>query len=202
MMTLFTNIICTIATLAAASITDNIKIAILVTDMAPTAPAHKRNVPVLLLACSQDWTYNLQMIQSWLQASSNTGILNTCTRLWLTESEQAPHPRWFNKGRSSKFREGSWVRQTPGEGWRTYRPKHCGNNNKDEDNSPKTLNDKNHQASSQKFRHPSINLSNVTKILSDLFVFTLSRSQVVSKLADRSRGRPEGSLFNSYNIEV
>ena len=28
----------------------------------------------------------------------------------------------------------------------------CGNNNKDEDNSPKTLNDKNHQALSQKFR--------------------------------------------------
>ena len=34
----------------------------------------------------------------------------------------------------------------------TYRPKRCGNNNKVEDNSPKTLNDKNHQASSQKFR--------------------------------------------------
>ena len=30
----------------------------------------------------------------------------------------------------------------------------CGNNNKDEDNSPKTLNDKNHPASSQKFRQP------------------------------------------------
>ena len=43
------------------------------------------------------------------------------------------------------------VRQTP-EGQRTYRPKRCGNNNKDEDNSPKTLNNKNHQASSQKFR--------------------------------------------------
>ena len=56
----------------------------------------------------------------------------------------------FNKGRSSKFREGSLVRQTP-EGWETYRPKLRGNN-KDEDNSPKTLNDKNHQASSQKFR--------------------------------------------------
>ena len=28
----------------------------------------------------------------------------------------------------------------------------CGNNNKDEDNRPKTLNDKNHKASSQKFR--------------------------------------------------
>ena len=48
----------------------------------------------------------------------------------------------FNKGRSSKFREGSRVRQTPEEGRRTYRLKCCGNNNKDEDNSPKTLNDK------------------------------------------------------------
>ena len=60
--------------------------------------------------------------------------------------------RGFNKGRNSKFRVGSRVRQTPEEGWRTYRPKRCGNNNKDEDNSPKTLNDKNQQASSQKFR--------------------------------------------------
>ena len=49
----------------------------------------------------------------------------------------------FNKGHSSKFHEGSRVRQTPEEGWRIYRPKRCGNNNKDEDNSPKTLNDKN-----------------------------------------------------------
>ena len=61
-------------------------------------------------------------------------------------------PHGFNKGRSSKFREGSRVRQTPEEDRRTYQPKHCGNNNKDEDNSPKTLNDKNQQASSQKFR--------------------------------------------------
>ena len=53
-------------------------------------------------------------------------------------------PRGFNKGRSLKFREGSRVRQTPEEGQRTYRPKHCGNNNKDEDNSLKTLNDKNY----------------------------------------------------------
>ena len=30
--------------------------------------------------------------------------------------------------------------------------KHCGNNNKDEDDSPKNLNDKNQQASSQRFR--------------------------------------------------
>ena len=52
-------------------------------------------------------------------------------------------PRGFNKGRSSKFREGSRIRQTPEEGRRTYRPKRCWNNNKDEDNSPKNLNDKN-----------------------------------------------------------
>ena len=51
-------------------------------------------------------------------------------------------PRGFNKGRSSKFSEVSRVRQTPEEGRRTYRPKRCGNNNKDEDSSPKTLNDK------------------------------------------------------------
>ena len=51
----------------------------------------------------------------------------------------------------SKFRECFRVRQTPEEGRRTYRPKCWGNNNKDEDNSPKTLNDKNHQASSKKY---------------------------------------------------
>ena len=50
-------------------------------------------------------------------------------------------PRRFNKERSSKFRGGSRVRQTSEEGRRTYRPKRYGNNNKDEDNSPKTLND-------------------------------------------------------------
>ena len=42
------------------------------------------------------------------------------------------------------------VWQTPEEGRKTYRPKRYGNNNKD--NSPKALNDRNHQASSQKFR--------------------------------------------------
>ena len=57
-------------------------------------------------------------------------------------------PCEFNKGRSSKIREGSWGRQTPEEGHWTYQPKRCRNNNKDEDSSLKTLNDKNHQASS------------------------------------------------------
>ncbi len=48
---------------------------------------------------------------------------------------------------SQKFRQ-----QTPEKGRRTYRLKCCGNNNKDEDNSPKILNDKNQQASSPNFR--------------------------------------------------
>ena len=64
-------------------------------------------------------------------------------------------PRGFNKGGSLKFRVGSRVRQTPEEGRRTYRPKRCGINNKGEDNSLKTFNDRNHQASSQKFRQPA-----------------------------------------------
>ena len=51
-------------------------------------------------------------------------------------------PRGFNKRHSLKFREGSRARQTPEEGRRTYRPKHCGNSNKDEGNSSKTVNDK------------------------------------------------------------
>ena len=61
-------------------------------------------------------------------------------------------PHGFNKGRSSKIREGSRVRQTPEEGRKTYQPKRCGNNHKDEDNSLKTLNDKDQKALSQKFR--------------------------------------------------
>ena len=78
--------------------------------------------------------------------------------------------RGFNKGRSSKLRVNSRVQQTPEEGWRTYRPKRCGNNNKDEDNSPKTLTDKNHQDSSKKFRQlTSANF--VMKCLHSLFTF-------------------------------
>ena len=59
---------------------------------------------------------------------------------------------WFNKWRSSKFRESSRVRQTPEEDQRTYRLKRCGNNNKDKNNSPKTRNDKNQQALFQKIK--------------------------------------------------
>ena len=56
---------------------------------------------------------------------------------------RASDRRGLNKGRGSKFRVGYRVRQeTPEEGRRTHRPKRCEYNNKDEDNSPKTLNDK------------------------------------------------------------
>ena len=48
-------------------------------------------------------------------------------------------PCGFNKGCSSKFCEGSQVQQTHEESQRTYRLKRCGNNNKDEDNSPKNF---------------------------------------------------------------
>ena len=77
-------------------------------------------------------------------------------------------PRGFNKGRSSKFREGSRVRQTPEEGRRTYRLKRCGNNNKDEDNSLKNNNDKNQQVSSQN------NTSNLKSAFNLVFVRSFS----------------------------
>ena len=60
----------------------------------------------------------------------------------MANGKRTGDPRGFNKGRSSKFREGSRVRQTPEPDRRTYQPKRCVNNNKDEDNSPKTLNGK------------------------------------------------------------
>ena len=74
--------------------------------------------------------------KSWLQASNNTGIINTYIRLWLSESEQV------TPADSIKFRVGPRVRQTPEEGLKIYRPKRWRNNNKEEDSSPKTLNDK------------------------------------------------------------
>ena len=70
------------------------------------------------------------------------------------------------------FREGSRVRQTSEESRRTYRPKRCENNNKDEDNSPKNLNDKNQQDLSQKFRQ----LISVTGRSKRGSFFTISQS--------------------------
>ena len=108
------------------------------------------SIPELLLACSQDWTSNLPMIIS--VEAYGTNAYNRCAMCPAGHCVTVTGDfRRFNKGRSSKFRVVSWVRQTPEEGQRTYRPKRCGNDNKDEDNSPK-----NHKASSQKFRQKMI----------------------------------------------
>ena len=57
-----------------------------------------------------------------------------------------------------------------------YRPKRCGNNNKDEDISPKTLNDKSHQASSQKFRHCLLNLK-PAEFFVRIFLFKIKKNK-------------------------
>ena len=62
------------------------------------------------------------------------------------------YPSELNEGFGSKFHVGSRVRhETPDEGRRMHWLKRCKYNDKDEDNSPNTLDDKNYQASSQEF---------------------------------------------------
>ena len=61
----------------------------------------------------------------------------------MTNGIRTGDPHGFNKGHNLKFQVGFQVRQTPEESWRTYQQKRCENNNKNEDNSPKTLNYKN-----------------------------------------------------------
>ena len=78
---------------------------------------------------------NHLQVQSWLREY---------LYLVMANGIRTGGPHGFSKRCNSNFHEGSRVWQTPEEGRRTYQPKCCGNNNKDEDNSPKTLNDKNH----------------------------------------------------------
>ena len=70
--------------------------------------------------------------------------------LMVSASNICRFPFLQASGRGSKFSLGSWVRETSEEGQRIHRPKFSEYNNKEEDNSPKTLNDKNLLASSQK----------------------------------------------------
>ena len=80
---------------------------------------------------------------------------------------RASEPRGLNKGRDSKFYVGSQVRQeTSEEGRRTYQPKRNEYDDKDEDNSPKTLNDKNKQKRKLSFpsRYPSLSILSSIKI--------------------------------------
>ena len=74
-------------------------------------------------------------------------------------------PRGFNKGRRSKFQDSSRVRQTPEDVRRTYRPKLYRNNKKDEDNNPKTLNDKNPRITSPVGKILLVYTKNFTNIL-------------------------------------
>ena len=46
-------------------------------------------------------------------------VISTTFPQRMANGIKTDDPRGFNKGRSSKFREGSRVRQIPEEGWRT-----------------------------------------------------------------------------------
>ena len=56
-------------------------------SICPLAVNKTHSVTVIGVASKETIIWRLQ-VQSRLQASNNTGILNTCTRLWLMESEQ------------------------------------------------------------------------------------------------------------------
>ena len=63
------------------------------------------------------------------------------------------YPHELNNGFGSKFHISSCGRnETPEESRIMHQPTCCKYNNKDEDNSLNTLNDKNYQTSSPKFR--------------------------------------------------
>ena len=103
------------------------------------------SIPVLLLACCQDWTCSLQMFVFFWNFREPAPITVTlCVLLdnseWILGTYKLDVLTWL----------GLLLLCMIFYLW-TYRPKHCGNNNKDEDNSQKTLNDKNHQASYQRF---------------------------------------------------
>ena len=71
----------------------------------------------------------------------------------LVNGIRTSDPRGLNKGCVSKCRVGFRNRlETSEEGRRIYWPKCWQYNNKYEENSPKTLNDKNYQPTSQKFK--------------------------------------------------
>ena len=91
-------------------------------------------------------TFQLVCIPAFFRCLSNSGTFTELRTTSFIESMangiRIVDSLGFNIGRSSKFREVSRVRHTLEEGRRTYQLNRCENNNKDEDNSPKTLNDK------------------------------------------------------------
>ena len=86
-----------------------------------------------------------------------------------------------------KFNVGSQVwQEIPEEGWRTHQQKHCEYYNKDEDNCPKPLNNKNHQPLSLKFRQ-------VTKIR-----FIENRRQIKSKESMQAVPKQTNEAMQKY----
>ena len=77
-------------------------------------------------------------------------------------------PRGFNKGHSSK-----WTFLSSTNTWR--KPKLCGNNKKDEDNSPKTLNDKKAKESSLPYYLVIAGGKKTDRV--ELFLWTLAWSE-------------------------
>ena len=73
-------------------------------------------------------------VQSWLEVSNNTGVLNTCTRLWLTESEQAIPVDSIKDVVRNSVKVPELDKHLKKAGGHIGR---CRNNNKDEDNGPK-----------------------------------------------------------------
>ena len=96
-----------------------------------------------------------------------SGFLDYCLHLYscIYNRIRISDTHGLNKRHGSKFHVGSRVRQTLEEGRRTYQLKCCEYNNKDEDNSPKTLNNKNQQALSHKFRQLIINLLGLLSLI-------------------------------------
>ena len=128
-----------------------------------------------------------------LQSGLNLQPPDDCLLRCLGNQSLLPLRHGFNKGRSLKFREGSRVRQTPEEGQRTYRPK---------DNCPKILHDKNHQASSQKFRHKYIYIYiyiNIhTYILSSIDRLFRSIRKLFSVARHAGRSKPRSKPIQLY----
>ena len=110
------------------------------------------------------------------------------------ESEQTT-PRGLNKGHGSKFRVGSRVQQeTLEEGRRIYRPKRCEYNKKD--NSQKTLNDKNHQPSSQKLRQ--LNSNSVGSCHFQIIYWWLGRN--FNRVLTSDNEAPVLEIYTMWNI--
>ena len=104
----------------------------------------------LMPTCFRCSSAYLHRCISWLTARLRVNML----QLYLVMINRigTVYPWGSNKGFSLRFCVDSWVQhKTPEEGRRTYQPKRCEYNNKDDINSPNILSNNNYQASSQKF---------------------------------------------------